>query len=42
LSSVVDILGCLQEANKLMLDIIIEQNETIKILDDDIRNTDNA
>jgi hypothetical protein len=25
-----------------MLDIIIEQNETIKILDDDIRNTDNA
>lgn len=42
LSSVVDILGCLQEANKLMLDVIIEQNETIKVLDGKIKNTDNA
>lgn len=42
LSNVVDILGCLQEANKLMLDLIIGQNETIKVLDDKIRNTDNA
>lgn len=42
LSDVVDIIGCLQESNKLMLDIIIKQNETIKILDDKIRNTDNA
>ena len=42
LSSVVDILGCLQEAHKLMLDIIIKQDETIKVLDDSIRNTDNA
>lgn len=42
LSDVVDIIGCLQEAHKLMLDIIIKQNETIKILDDKIRNTDNA
>lgn len=42
LSNVVDIIGCLQEAHKLTLDIIIKQNETIKILDDKIRNTDNA
>lgn len=42
LSNVVDILGCLQETHKLTLDLIIRQNETIKILDDDIRNTDNA
>ena len=30
LSSVVDILGCLQEANKTMLDIIMKQDEQIK------------
>ena len=30
LSSVVDVLECLQEANKLMLDLIVEQNEQIK------------
>lgn len=42
LSNVVDILGCLQEAHKLTLDTIIKQNETIKVLDDKIRNTDNA
>lgn len=30
LSSIVDILGCLQEANKLMLDLIVEQNGQIK------------
>ena len=30
LSNVVDILGCLQEANKLMLDLIMKQDEQIK------------
>lgn len=30
LSSVVDVLECLQEANKLMLDLIMKQDEQIK------------
>ena len=30
LSNVVDILGCLQEAHKLMLDLIVKQEEQIK------------
>ena len=42
LSSVVDVLGCLQEANKLMLDIIVSQNEQNKILKDEINRVDNA
>lgn len=42
LSSVVDILGCLQEANKLMLDSIVSQNEQNKILKDEIRGVDKA
>ena len=42
LSSVVDILGCLQEANKLMLDLIVSQNEQNKILKDEIDRVDNA
>ena len=42
LSSVVDILGCLQEANKLMLDSIVSQNEQNKILKDEIDRVDNA
>lgn len=42
LSSVVDILGCLQEANKLMLDAIVSQNEQIKIMKDEINRVDNA
>lgn len=42
LSSVVDILGCLQEANKLMLDIIVRQDEQNKILKDEIDRVDNA
>ena len=33
LSSVVDVLGCLQEANKLMLDLIMEQDRRIKKID---------
>ena len=40
LSSVVDILGCLQEANKLMLDSIVSQNEQNKILKDEIKGVD--
>ena len=42
LSNVVDILGCLQKANKLMLDVIIEQNEQIKKLDGEIKEVDNG
>lgn len=42
LSSVVDILGCLQEANKLILDAIVSQNEQIKIMKDEINRVDNA
>ena len=42
LSNVVDILGCLQEAHKLVLDIIIKQNETIKKLDGEIKEVDNG
>lgn len=42
LSSVVDILECLQEANKLMLDTIVSQNEQNKILKDEIDRVDNA
>lgn len=42
LSNVVDILGCLQEANKLMLDAIVSQNEQNKILKDEINRVDNA
>lgn len=42
LSSVVDILGCLQEANKIMLDIIVRQDEQNKILKDEIDRVDNA
>lgn len=42
LSNVVDILGCLQETHKLTLDLIMKQDETIKVLDDKIRGTDNA
>lgn len=42
LSSVVDILGCLQEVNKLMLDTIVSQNEQNKILKDEIDRVDNA
>lgn len=42
LSDVVDIIGCLQEAHKLMLDIIIKQNETIKILSDEVNKSYNG
>lgn len=42
LSGVVDVLECLQEANKLMLDLIVEQNEQNKILKDEIDRVDNA
>lgn len=42
LSDVVDIIGCLQEANKLTLDIIIKQNETIKILSDEVNKSYNG
>ena len=42
LSNVVDILGCLQEANKLMLDSIVSQNEQNKILKDEIKGVDKA
>ena len=42
LSSVVDVLECLQEANKLMLDLIASQNEQNKILKDEIKGVDNA
>ena len=42
LSSVVDVLECLQEANKLMLDLIVEQNEQDKILKNEIKGVDNA
>lgn len=42
LSDVVDIIGCLQEAHKLMLDIIIKQNETIKILSNEVNKLYNG
>ena len=42
LSSAVDVLECLQEANKTMLDLIVEQNEQNKILKDEIKGVDNA
>ncbi len=42
LSNVIDMLGCLQEANKLMLDIIVRQDEQNKILKDEIDRVDNA
>lgn len=42
LSNVVDILGCLQEANKLMLDIIIKQNETINLLSNEVNKLYNG
>ena len=40
LSSVVDVLECLQEANKMMLDLIVSQNEQNKILKDEIKGVD--
>ena len=42
LSDVVDILGCLQEAHKLMLDIIIKQNETINLLSKEVNKLYNG
>lgn len=42
LSSVVDIIGCLQEAHKLMLDIIIKQNETISLLSNEVNKLYNG
>lgn len=42
LSDVVDIIGCLQEANKLMLDIIIKQNETISLLSNEVNKLFNG
>lgn len=42
LSSTVDVLRCLQEANKLMLEVIIDQDEQNKILKDEIDRVDNA
>ena len=42
LSSVVDIIGCLQEAHKLMLDIIIKQNETIGLLSNEVNKLYNG
>ena len=42
LSSAVDVLECLQEANKTMLDLIVEQNEQNKILKNEIKGVDNA
>lgn len=42
LSSVVDILGCLQESNKLTLDIIIKQNETINLLSKEVNKLYNG
>ncbi len=42
LSDVVDIIGCLQEAHKLMLDIIIKQNETINLLSKEVNKSYNG
>jgi Mg2+ and Co2+ transporter CorA len=42
LSNVVDILGCLQEAHKLVLDIIIKQNETINLLSKEVNKLYNG
>lgn len=42
LSDVVDIIGCLQEANKLTLDIIIKQNETISLLSNEVNKLYNC
>lgn len=42
LSETVKILECMQKANRMMLDVIMKQDEQIKVLDDKIRNTDNA
>lgn len=42
LSDVVDIIGCLQEAHKLMLDIIIKQNETINLLSKEVNKLYNG
>jgi hypothetical protein len=42
LSNVVDILGCLQESNKLTLDIIIKQNETINLLSKEVNKLYNG
>ena len=37
-----DVLDCIHSASKMMLDIIIKQDEQIKDLDDKIENVDNA
>jgi len=42
LSGVVDVLECLQKANRMMLEIIMEQDEQNKILKDEIDRVDNA
>ena len=42
LSDVVDIIGCLQEAHKLTLDIIIKQNETIGLLSNEVNKLYNG
>ena len=42
LSDVIDIIGCLQESNKLTLDIIIKQNETIKVLSNEVNDLRNG
>lgn len=42
LSDVIDIIGCLQETNKLTLDIIIKQNETIGLLSNKVNKLYNG
>lgn len=42
LSDVIDIIGCLQESNKMTLDIIIKQNETIKVLSNEVNDLRNG
>ena len=42
LSDVIDIIGCLQEAHKLTLDIIIKQNETINLLSKEVNKLYNG
>jgi len=37
-----DVLDCIHSVEKIMLDIIIKQDEQIKVLDDKIENVDNA
>lgn len=42
LSDVIDVLWCVQSSNKMILDIIIKQNETIKLLSDEVNKSYNG